>query len=78
MSFAHDEIECIAHAAWQVNERFENIGARRLHMVMERLMEDISFDASEKSGEQLTVDAKYVNDHLDKLVEDEDLSRFIL
>jgi ATP-dependent HslUV protease ATP-binding subunit HslU len=78
VSFTDDGIERIAQAAWQVNERTENIGARRLHTVMERLMEDISFDASEKSGEQLTVDAKYVNDHLDKLVEDEDLSRFIL
>jgi ATP-dependent HslUV protease ATP-binding subunit HslU len=78
VSFTEDGIERIANAAWQVNERTENIGARRLHTVMEKLMEDISYDASEKSGEQLTVDAKYVNDHLDKLVEDEDLSRFIL
>ena len=61
-----------------MNERTENIGARRLHTVMERLMEEISFDASEKNGEQLTVDAKYVNDHLEMLVENEDLSRFIL
>lgn len=78
VSFTDEGIERIAQAAWQVNERTENIGARRLHTVMEKLMEDISFDASEKSGEQLTIDAKYVNDHLDKLVEDEDLSRFIL
>jgi ATP-dependent HslUV protease ATP-binding subunit HslU len=78
VSFTEDGIERIANAAWQVNERTENIGARRLHTVMEKLMEDISYDASEKSGEQLTVDTKYINDHLDKLVEDEDLSRFIL
>ncbi len=78
VSFTEDGIERIAHAAWQVNERTENIGARRLHTVMEKLMEDISYDASEQSGTQLTVDAKYVNDHLDKLVENEDLSRFIL
>ncbi|MEH6712222.1 MAG: HslU--HslV peptidase ATPase subunit [Paraglaciecola polaris] len=78
VDFTEDGIERIAQAAWQVNERTENIGARRLHTVMERLMEDISFDASEKSGEQLTVDAKYVNDHLEMLVENEDLSRFIL
>jgi ATP-dependent HslUV protease ATP-binding subunit HslU len=77
VSFTEDGIERIANAAWQVNERTENIGARRLHTVMEKLMEDISYDASEKSGEQLTVDTKYINDHLDKLVEDEDLSRFI-
>ncbi|WP_166426005.1 HslU--HslV peptidase ATPase subunit [Paraglaciecola sp. 20A4] len=78
VEFTEEGIERIAQAAWQVNERTENIGARRLHTVMERLMEDISFDASEKSGEQLTVDAKYVNDHLEMLVENEDLSRFIL
>ena len=77
-SFTECGIDRIAHAAWQVNESIENIGARRLHTVMEKLMEDISFDASEKSGESLTVDAKYVNSHLDSLVENEDLSRFIL
>ncbi|MGY0590473.1 MAG: HslU--HslV peptidase ATPase subunit, partial [Paraglaciecola chathamensis] len=76
VEFTQDGIERIAQAAWQVNERTENIGARRLHTVMERLMEEISFDASEKNGEQLTVDAKYVNDHLEMLVENEDLSRF--
>ena len=78
VDFTQEGIERIANAAWQVNERTENIGARRLHTVMERLMEDISFDASEKNGETLIVDADYVNDHLDKLVENEDLSRFIL
>ena len=78
VNFTADGIERIAQAAWTVNERTENIGARRLHTVMEKLMEDISFDASEKHGESLTIDAKYVNDHLDMLVEDEDLSRFIL
>ncbi|MFT6777915.1 MAG: ATP-dependent HslUV protease ATP-binding subunit HslU [Paraglaciecola sp.] len=78
ISFTDEGIERIAQAAWQVNERTENIGARRLHTVMEKLMEDISYDASEKSGESLIIDAKYVNDHLEMLVEDEDLSRFIL
>ena len=78
VEFTQDGIERIAQAAWQLKERTENIGARRLHTVMERLMEEISFDASEKNGEQLTVDAKYVNDHLEMLVENEDLSRFIL
>lgn len=78
ITFTEEGIERIAQAAWQVNERTENIGARRLHTVMEKLMEDISFDASEKNGESLIVDAKYVNDHLEMLVEDEDLSRFIL
>jgi len=78
VSFTEDGIDRIAHAAWQVNESIENIGARRLHTVMEKLMEDISFDATEKTGETLTIDAKYVDTHLDALIENEDLSRFIL
>ncbi|GAA6182965.1 MULTISPECIES: HslU--HslV peptidase ATPase subunit [Aliiglaciecola] len=78
VSFTEDGIRRIAEAAWQVNERTENIGARRLHTVMERLMEDISFDASEMENESVLVDAKYVNEHLDKFVDNEDLSRFIL
>ena len=78
VKFTEDGIERIANAAWQVNERTENIGARRLHTVMEKLMEDISYDASEKSGESILIDANYVNEHLEKLVDDEDLSRFIL
>ena len=78
IEFTQDGIERIAHAAWQVNERTENIGARRLHTVMERLMEDISFDASEKDGEELIINADYVNEHLETLVDNEDLSRFIL
>ncbi|MDK1289117.1 HslU--HslV peptidase ATPase subunit [Pseudoalteromonas umbrosa] len=78
VDFTDDAIERIAEAAWQVNEKTENIGARRLHTVMEKLMEEISFDASEKSGQSLTIDAKYVEQHLDILVQDEDLSRFIL
>ncbi|MCC2617186.1 HslU--HslV peptidase ATPase subunit [Aestuariibacter halophilus] len=78
IQFTEDGIKRIAEAAWQVNERTENIGARRLHTVMERLMEDISFDASEKAGEQLVIDADYVNRHLELLVDNEDLSRFIL
>ncbi|MCW8109271.1 HslU--HslV peptidase ATPase subunit [Alteromonas ponticola] len=78
IEFTESGIQRIAEAAWQVNERTENIGARRLHTVLERLMEDISFDASEKSGESLTVDDAYVNKHLEQLVDNEDLSRFIL
>ena len=78
INFTEDGIERIAQAAWQVNERTENIGARRLHTVMEKLMEEISYEASEKQGESFEIDAKYVNDHLEKLVDDEDLSRFIL
>ncbi len=78
LTFANDGIRRIAEVAHQVNERTENIGARRLHTVMERLMEAISFEASDKSGESIVVNADYVNDHLGKLVEDEDLSRYIL
>ncbi|ADT67249.1 HslU--HslV peptidase ATPase subunit [Pseudoalteromonas sp. SCSIO 43095] len=78
IEFSDDAIERIAKAAWQVNEKTENIGARRLHTVMERLMEEISYDASEKAGSSLVIDAAYVEKHLGALVEDEDLSRFIL
>jgi ATP-dependent HslUV protease ATP-binding subunit HslU len=78
IEFTESGIERIAEAAWQVNERTENIGARRLHTVMEKLMEEISYEASEKSGSKFVIDAEYVNDHLDTLVQDEDLSRFIL
>lgn len=78
VEFADDAIERIAKAAWQVNEKTENIGARRLHTVMEKLMEEISYDASEQAGSSLVIDAAYVEKHLGALVEDEDLSRFIL
>ncbi|MDN3412463.1 HslU--HslV peptidase ATPase subunit [Pseudoalteromonas sp. APC 3250] len=78
VEFSDDAIERIAKAAWQVNEKTENIGARRLHTVMERLMEEISYDATEKAGSSLVIDAAYVEKHLGALVEDEDLSRFIL
>ncbi len=78
VEFTEDGIEQIANAAWTVNETTENIGARRLHTVMERLMDEISFDATDKSGSKLTIDAEYVNQRLGEFVEDEDLSRFIL
>ncbi|TCV93468.1 HslU--HslV peptidase ATPase subunit [Biostraticola tofi] len=78
IEFTADGIRRIAEAAWQVNERTENIGARRLHTVLERLMEDISYDASEWDGKIISIDADYVRGHLDELISDEDLSRFIL
>ncbi len=78
VNFTQEGIDGIANAAWNVNEKTENIGARRLHTVMERLMEEISFDASEKNGESLVVDGDYVSKYLNELVEDEDLSRYIL
>ncbi|ADM96407.1 HslU--HslV peptidase ATPase subunit [Dickeya dadantii] len=78
ITFLPDGIRRIAEAAWQVNERTENIGARRLHTVLERLIEDVSYGASEMHGQTVTIDADYVRSHLDELVADEDLSRFIL
>ena len=78
VDFTEDGIRRIAEAAWQVNESTENIGARRLHTVLERLMEEISYNASDRQGESVTIDAAYVGKHLDELVADEDLSRFIL
>lgn len=71
-------IKRIAEVAWQVNERTENIGARRLHTVMERLLEDVSFNASDKNGEIVTIGADYVDQHLKDLADNEDLSRYIL
>jgi ATP-dependent HslUV protease ATP-binding subunit HslU len=78
ISFTPDGIRKIAESAWQVNEQNENIGARRLHTVLERLMEEISFDASEISGQTIIIDETYVSNHLDKLVADEDLTKYIL
>ncbi len=78
IDFTADGIARIAEIAWQVNERTENIGARRLHTVMERIMETLSFDASDQAGQHTTIDAAYVDRHLGKLVADEDLSRYIL
>ncbi len=78
LSFSEDGIKRAAEIAWQVNETTENIGARRLHTVMERLLETLSYQASDLNGDAIVVDADYVNDHLEKLVQDEDLSRYIL
>ena len=83
VEFAPDGVRRIAEIAFQVNERTENIGARRLHTVMERLLETVSYEAAEQNGKpdgqgSVTIDAKYVDDHLGKLVQDEDLSRYIL
>ncbi|PMN69801.1 HslU--HslV peptidase ATPase subunit [Enterovibrio norvegicus] len=78
LTFTSDGIEEIANAAWRVNERTENIGARRLHTVMERLVDEVSFDASERGGDSVEINAEYVRNCLEELVDDEDLSRFIL
>lgn len=77
VSFSQDGIRRIAETAWEVNERTENIGARRLHTVMERLLEDVSFSAGDRA-EPLNIDADYVNKQLGELAKDEDLSQFIL
>jgi ATP-dependent HslUV protease ATP-binding subunit HslU len=76
--FATDGVQRIAQIAYDVNERTENIGARRLHTVMERLLEAVSYDASEQSGADITIDARYVEEHVGSLAQDEDLSRYIL
>ena len=78
LSFTDEAIERIAEIAWKVNESTENIGARRLHTVLERLLESLSFDAGDKVTEQFEVTADYVDEKLGELSEDEDLSRYIL
>ena len=78
LEFRADGVARVAEVAWQVNESTENIGARRLHTVMERLLETISFDAADRSGATITVDSEYVDQHLIDLVGDEDLTRYIL
>ena len=78
LKFGDDAVKRIAEIAWQVNESTENIGARRLHTVMERLLDIISFEAPDRSGDAITLDAAYVNEHLDELAANEDLSRYIL
>ncbi len=82
IEFAEDGIERLAQIAWQVNEKTENIGARRLHTLLERLLEEVSFSAADlagrQQGEAIRIDADYVNQHLGELAQDEDLSRYIL
>ena len=78
LEFTDDALARIAEVAWQVNEKQENIGARRLHTVMERLLETISFEASDMVDQKIIIDANYVNDHLGELSLDEDLSQYIL
>jgi len=78
LEFAADGIARLAEIAFQVNERTENIGARRLHTVLERLLDEISYEASDQGGRHYRIDAAYVDAHLGDLVRDEDLSRYIL
>lgn len=78
LSFTDDAIAAIAEVATQVNEKTENIGARRLYTIMETLLDDISFEAPEMKEKEIEIDDKYVDNKLDEIVEDEDLSRYIL
>jgi ATP-dependent HslUV protease ATP-binding subunit HslU len=78
LEFRPDAIKRLAEIAWQVNEKTENIGARRLYTVMEKLLEDISFDAGKASGQTLVIDAGYVDGRLKELAQSEDLARYVL
>ncbi|HEX9701625.1 MAG TPA: HslU--HslV peptidase ATPase subunit, partial [Rhodospirillales bacterium] len=78
LEFTEDAIDAVADMAVEINRSVENIGARRLHTVMEKLVEDISFSASERSGAAIELDAKYVRDQVGKLAKNADLRKFIL
>src|SRR5690554_1689302 len=78
LAFTDDGIQRIAEIAWQVNEKTENIGARRLHTLLERLLEELSFSAGDGTSQPVQIDAAYVDKHLGELAKDEDLSRYIL
>ena len=78
LRFTDDAVRRIAEVAWQVNERTENIGARRLHTVLERLLDNISFEAPDHAGQEIQIDAAYVDEHLGALLASDDLTRYIL
>ena len=78
LEFSEDGIEAIANMASEVNATVENIGARRLHTIIERILDDISFTATDKSGEKIIINSEYVKQNLNELVKDTDLSKFIL
>ena len=78
LEFTPEALDEIAHFAFRVNESTENIGARRLHTIMERVLDELSFEAPEKKGEHITIDADYVRKMLTDIVKDQDLSRYIL
>jgi len=78
LEFTPDSIEAIADIAVEVNTAVENIGARRLMTVMERILDNISFDAADKAGEKIVIDAAYVEEHIGDLAKNADLSKFIL
>ena len=78
LEFKDDGIEMLAKISTEVNSSIENIGARRLHTIIEKVLDDISFNATDKAGETITVDKKFVQKNLGNLVKDTDLSKFIL
>ena len=78
LEFSDDGIDAIANMASEVNSTVENIGARRLHTIIERILEDISFTATDRAGEKIIINSEYVKQNLDELVKDTDLSKFIL
>ena len=78
LEFAADGIKRLAEIAFQVNEKTENIGARRLYTVMEKLLEEVSFDAGKRGDERLVIDGAYVDAKLGELAKNEDLSRYVL
>jgi ATP-dependent HslUV protease ATP-binding subunit HslU len=78
LEFRADAIKRLAEIAWQVNEKTENIGARRLYTVMEKLLEDVSFEAGRSSGQTVVIDAAYVDGRLKDLSQSEDLARYVL
>ena len=78
LDFSDDGIDTIANLATEVNSTIENIGARRLHTIIEKVLDEISFTATDKSGEKIIIDSKYVVKNLGELVKDTDLSKFIL
>jgi len=78
LEFTPEAVRRLAEIAWQVNEQTENIGARRLHTVLEKLLEEISFDADKHTGKPFAIDAAYVDSKLQGLAQDEDLARYVL
>jgi ATP-dependent HslUV protease ATP-binding subunit HslU len=78
LDFKENAIDELARIAFEVNDKVENIGARRLHTVIEKLLEEISFEAPDKGGETIVIDAAFVSEQLDDLAKDTDLSKFIL
>ena len=78
MEFSDDGIDTIANLASEVNSTVENIGARRLHTIIEKVLDEISFTATDRAGEKIVIDANYVKKNLGELVKDTDLSKFIL